>query len=133
VARARRPTSSHFPARRTRQLQAHLRGGPTTAGAANGATLFTQNCASCLALIAAHAKGTVGPNLDRLKPSKAVVARQVTNGGGGMPAFGGRLRPNQIDAIATYVASSTGKKEWPPSPGVGGRSAAPRAREVTLS
>jgi mono/diheme cytochrome c family protein len=34
----------------------------------------------------------------------------VTNGGGGMPAFGGRLSPKQIDAIATYVASSAGKK-----------------------
>jgi mono/diheme cytochrome c family protein len=36
--------------------------------------------------------------------------RQVTNGGGGMPAFGGRLSANQIDAVATYVASSAGKK-----------------------
>jgi outer membrane protein assembly factor BamB len=85
-------------------------GGPTTAGAANGAALFTQNCASCHTFAAAHAKGTVGPNLDQLKPSKAVVARQVTNGGGGMPAFGGRLSPKQIDAIAAYVTSSAGKK-----------------------
>jgi outer membrane protein assembly factor BamB len=85
-------------------------GGPTTAGAANGAALFTQNCASCHTLAAAHADGTVGPNLDQLKPSKAVVARQVTNGGGGMPAFGGRLSPKQIDAIATYVSSSAGTK-----------------------
>ena len=85
-------------------------GGPTTAGAANGAALFTQNCASCHTFAAAHAKGTVGPNLDEVKPSKADVARQVTNGGGGMPAFGGRLSPKQIDAIATYVSSSAGKK-----------------------
>ena len=85
-------------------------GGPTMAGAANGAALFTQNCASCHTLAAARAKGTVGPNLDELKPSKAVVARQVTNGGGGMPAFGGRLTSRQIDAIATYVSSSAGKK-----------------------
>jgi mono/diheme cytochrome c family protein len=34
----------------------------------------------------------------------------VTNGGGGMPAFGGRLTSRQIDAIATYVSSSAGKK-----------------------
>jgi mono/diheme cytochrome c family protein len=45
-----------------------------------------------------------------LKPSKAVVVRQATNGGGGMPAFGGRLSAEQIDAIAAYVASSAGKK-----------------------
>jgi outer membrane protein assembly factor BamB len=79
-------------------------------GAANGASLFTQNCASCHTLAAAHAKGTVGPNLDQLKPSKSVVVRQVTNGGGGMPAFGGRLSAAQIDAVATYVSSSAGKK-----------------------
>ena len=69
-------------------------------------SLFTQNCASCHTLTAAHAKGTVGPNLDQLKPSKAVVVRQVTNGGGGMPAFGGRLSATQIDALAVYVATS---------------------------
>ncbi len=78
-------------------------------GAANGAALFAQNCASCHTLAAAHAKGTVGPNLDQLKPSRAVVLRQVTNGGGGMPAFGGRLSAAQIDAVATYVAGSAGK------------------------
>jgi mono/diheme cytochrome c family protein len=79
-------------------------------GAANGALLFTQKCASCHTRAAAHAKGTVGPNLDELEPSKPVVARQVTNGGGYMPAFGGRLSRKQIDAIASYVAVSAGKK-----------------------
>ena len=38
------------------------------------------------------------------------MVHQVTNGGGGMPAFGGRLSAKQIAAIATYVASSAGKK-----------------------
>jgi cytochrome c6 len=51
-----------------------------------------------------------GPNLDQLKPSKNVVLRQVTNGDGGMPAFGGRLTKAQIAAIAADVASSAGKK-----------------------
>ena len=50
-----------------------------------------------------------GPNLDQLKPSERVVERQVTNGGGGMPAFGSRLSAKQIDAIATYVANNAGK------------------------
>jgi len=85
-------------------------GTTSSAGAAaNGASLFTQNCSSCHTLAAAHAKGTVGPNLDQLKPSRALVVHQVTNGGGGMPAFGGRLSAKQIAAIATYVASSAGK------------------------
>jgi len=79
-----------------------------TGGSVNGASLFAQNCSSCHTLAAAHAKGTVGPNLDQLKPSKSIVARQVTNGGGGMPAFGGRLTKAQIDAVSTYVAKSAG-------------------------
>jgi len=97
------------------RLGAHGSFAPTTsstttaAGPANGASLFTQNCSSCHTLAAANATGKVGPNLDQLKPSKAVVAHQVTNGGGGMPSFGGRLSPAQIDAIAAYVASSAGK------------------------
>ena len=34
--------------------------------------------------------------------------QQVTNGGGGMPAFGGRLSTAQIEAIAAYVAGVAG-------------------------
>jgi outer membrane protein assembly factor BamB len=78
-------------------------------GAANGAAVFMQSCASCHTLAAAHATGAVGPNLDQLKPSAAVVQRQVTNGGGGMPAFGGRLSKARIAAVAKYVATSAGK------------------------
>jgi outer membrane protein assembly factor BamB len=97
------------------RLGAHGSATQTTGGAAagggstDGATLFTQNCASCHTLAAAHATGSVGPNLDQAKPSKATVTRQVTDGGGGMPAFGGRLSSAQIDAIATYVAQSAGR------------------------
>jgi outer membrane protein assembly factor BamB len=79
-------------------------------GAANGAALFAGNCASCHTLAVAHATGTVGPDLDQVQPSKSVVVRQVTNGGGGMPAFGGRLSKSQIAAIASYVAASAGRK-----------------------
>jgi mono/diheme cytochrome c family protein len=79
-------------------------------GAADGAKVFSQNCSSCHTLAAANAKGTVGPNLDDLKPTEAVAQRQVTNGGGGMPAFGGRLTKAQIDAVANYVASVAGTK-----------------------
>ncbi len=68
-----------------------------------------QNCASCHTLAAAHATGSVGPNLDQLKPSKATLVSKVTDGGGGMPAFGGRLSAAQIKAIAAYVAQSAGR------------------------
>jgi outer membrane protein assembly factor BamB/cytochrome c553 len=82
----------------------------TAGGAADGAKLFSQNCASCHTLAAAHATGAVGPNLDQVQPSRSVVLRQVTNGGGGMPAFGGRLSKTQIAAIARYVAAASRKK-----------------------
>jgi outer membrane protein assembly factor BamB len=96
------------------RLGAHGSSTQSTTGAAgggstDGATLFSQNCASCHTLAAAHATGSVGPNLDQTKPSKATVTRRVTDGGGGMPAFGGRLSAAQIDAIATYVAQSAGR------------------------
>jgi hypothetical protein len=42
---------------------------------------------SCHTLAAAGATGTVGPNLDQLTPSQALVEHQVTNGGGGMPVL----------------------------------------------
>jgi mono/diheme cytochrome c family protein len=82
---------------------------PGAGGATGGPAVFNTNCASCHTLAAAHSGGTVGPNLDQLKPSLAVVQRQVTNGGGGMPAFGGRLTPAQIHAVAQYVSSVAGK------------------------
>jgi outer membrane protein assembly factor BamB/cytochrome c5 len=97
------------------RIGAHGSFKPTTTAAAgargpvDGKALFTQNCASCHTLAAAHATGSVGPNLDQLKPSAAVVQRQVTNGGGGMPAFGARLSPVQISAIAKYVSTHAWK------------------------
>jgi cytochrome c6 len=39
----------------------------------------------------------------------ATVVTQVTNGGGVMPAFKGKLTPAQINAVAQYVSSSAGK------------------------
>jgi cbb3-type cytochrome c oxidase subunit III len=76
----------------------------------NGEAIFKANCASCHTLAAAGATGTVGPNLDQLKPAMAVVVHQVTNGGSIMPAFKGKLSAAQIQAVAKYVSSSAGKK-----------------------
>jgi mono/diheme cytochrome c family protein len=84
-------------------------GGSGASGPAGGAAVFAQNCSSCHTLAAAGAHGTVGPDLDQLKPPTAVVQRQVTDGGGGMPAFGGRLTRAQIAAVAKYVSSVAGR------------------------
>jgi mono/diheme cytochrome c family protein len=78
--------------------------------ATSGSEVFaTAGCENCHTLKAAGATGQVGPNLDQLKPDQATVERQVTNGGGAMPAFRGTLSTAQIKAVAQYVSSSAGK------------------------
>jgi mono/diheme cytochrome c family protein len=89
--------------------------GTTSTGAgapqanAQGKQVFTQSCGSCHTLKDAATTGTVGPNLDDLKPDEATVQRQVTNGGGVMPAFKGQLTVAQIKAVAQYVSSVAGQ------------------------
>jgi cbb3-type cytochrome c oxidase subunit III len=81
----------------------------STAGT-NGAAIFkAAGCSGCHTLAAAGSTGTIGPDLDQLKPSMAIVVRQVTNGGAIMPAFKGKLTNAQIQAVAKYVSSSAGK------------------------
>jgi cbb3-type cytochrome c oxidase subunit III len=75
----------------------------------NGKTIFTSTCGSCHTLKAAATHGTIGPNLDQLKPALAIVKRQVTNGGAVMPAFKGKLTDQQITAVAKFVSSNAGK------------------------
>jgi cbb3-type cytochrome c oxidase subunit III len=75
----------------------------------DGKAIFKAECSSCHTLKAAGSTGTVGPNLDQLKPSQPRVVHQVTNGGAVMPAFKGKLTPAQIQAVAAFVASNAGK------------------------
>jgi mono/diheme cytochrome c family protein len=83
-------------------------GGAQNASA-QGKTVFTSNCKSCHTLKDAGATGSVGPNLDDLKPDKATVQRQVENGGGPMPAFKGKLSDAQINDVSTYVSTVAGQ------------------------
>ena len=83
---------------------------PADADAAAGAKVFASaGCGSCHTLAAAKSGGQVGPNLDDAKPSYDVVVDKVTNGGGGMPAFGGQLSEQQIRDVAAFVATRAGK------------------------
>src|SRR3954470_1029792 len=68
----------------------------------------SSGCGGCHTLAAAHSTGTVGPNLDQLKPDYRAVTAQVTNGGGAMPAFKSKLSPKQIADVSAYVVDSTG-------------------------
>jgi mono/diheme cytochrome c family protein len=81
----------------------------TQNASAEGKTVFTANCKGCHTLQDAGATGSVGPNLDELKPDTATVKRQVENGGGPMPAFKGKLSAAQIDAVSTYVSTVAGQ------------------------
>ena len=72
----------------------------------DGKTIFQAECSSCHTLAAAQATGKIGPNLDQLKPSEAIVKHQVEVGGGVMPAFKGTLSDAQIAAVAKFVSSS---------------------------
>jgi cbb3-type cytochrome c oxidase subunit III len=82
----------------------------TTAAAPSGKQVFASaGCGGCHTLKDAGTTGNVGPNLDQLKPSKARVVRQVTNGGAVMPAFKNSLSKAQIEAVAAYVSSVAGK------------------------
>ena len=84
-------------------------GGGSAVATPNGKEIFASNCVACHTLKDAGATGTVGPNLDTLKPPEATVAHQVTVGGGAMPPFKGTLSAAQITAVAKYVSSVAGK------------------------
>jgi mono/diheme cytochrome c family protein len=75
--------------------------------AAGKAVFASAGCASCHTLKAANANGTVGPNLDQLKPPYDRVVHQVEVGGGPMPAFKGTLSAKQIQDVAAFVVAST--------------------------
>ncbi len=79
-----------------------------TATLAAGKSEFETNCGTCHTLAEAGTSGEVGPNLDELMPELALVETQVTNGGGGMPAFQGVLTGEEIAAVAAYVSTVAG-------------------------
>lgn len=78
--------------------------GNATAGKA---VFASAGCSGCHTLKAAGSTGTVGPNLDQLKPPYARIVRQVENGGKIMPPFKGQLTPQQIKDVAAFVYTST--------------------------
>jgi alcohol dehydrogenase (cytochrome c) len=86
----------------------------TAAGKGNvtpGRHIFSANCSICHGPTGHGGNG--GPDLTMIPSAKnlQVVVGQVTNGGGGMPAFKGTLTQQQIKDVATFVTSRiTGSK-----------------------
>lgn len=75
-----------------------------------GRKVFTEvaqpPCRLCHTLQAAGSTATVGPSLDEIKPDKARVLEVVRKGLGPMPPFADKLTPEQIEAVAAYVAKA---------------------------
>jgi cytochrome c6 len=105
------PTQTGTTTTATTTTQTTTTPAPSGQGdAAAGKAVFTgaAGCSGCHTLQAAGATGTVGPNLDDLKPTYDRVDKQVTNGGGVMPAFKDTLSQNQIQDVSAYVSSVAG-------------------------
>jgi quinohemoprotein ethanol dehydrogenase len=82
----------------------------TEGDAQAGEAVWSDNCAGCHGTSGTGANG--GPNLvgnaTALDPEK--VHAQVTNGGGGMPAFKDTLTAKQISDVTAYVTEEIAKK-----------------------
>ena len=69
----------------------------------DGQAIYEANCARCHA---DDGSGGRGPSLQGIateQPDTAGGIEQVINGGGGMPAFGSQLNPEEIEAVIDYV------------------------------
>lgn len=82
---------------------------------ANGAKIFSANCAACHQggnnVVSAN-KNLKGAALKQygMDSAEAIIA-QVTNGKNAMPAFKGRLKDEDIKAVAAYVLDQSAK-DW---------------------
>ena len=87
--------------------------------AAAGAAIFTANCNACHMggnnVVMAQKtlkKDALSQYLENFNEQGVdAIVYQVTNGKGAMPAFAGRLSPEQIDNVAAYVLSQA-EKGW---------------------
>jgi mono/diheme cytochrome c family protein len=83
-----------------------------TAAEQHGRELFGRICQQCHTLAEANAVGKVGPDLDKLKPPKALVLDAILNGrargAGRMPA--GLYQGKDAADVASFVAAVAGKQ-----------------------
>ncbi len=107
----------HAAAATTQQTSSSASTAPTSTAAGGGAVqgnpaagkavFASAGCTGCHTLKAAGSTGTVGPNLDQLKPPYAKILAQVEHGGKIMPPFQGQLSATQIQDVAAFVYTST--------------------------
>jgi cytochrome c6 len=91
-------------------------GRPALAGdAAKGAKIFSSNCAAChigggnvvMAMKTLKKEALEKYNMNSLE----AITTQVAMGKNAMPAFGSKLKPEQIEDVATYVLQQS-EKNW---------------------
>jgi mono/diheme cytochrome c family protein len=82
-----------------------------TAADERGREVFAQRCSTCHTLRAANAVGKVGPNLDQLRPPKALILDAIqkgrARGQGQMPA--GLVDGQDAQDVADFVAKVAGR------------------------
>ncbi len=88
------------------------RGGVELSSAqAEGRRLFTYNCGTCHTMKSANTAGRVGPNLDELRPPKALILDAIekgrARGQGQMP--GELLVGEEAEKVASYIEASAGR------------------------
>jgi mono/diheme cytochrome c family protein len=82
-----------------------------TAAEKHGRELFGLRCAQCHTLKASNAVAQVGPDLDQLRPPKALVLDAIKNGrarGNGQMAAG-LYAGQDAEDVASYVAKAVGQ------------------------
>lgn len=91
---------------------ANARGGvDLTSEQVEGRQLFSRYCSQCHTLADANAVGTIGPNLDRLRPAEELTLNAIKEGRargmGQMPAE--VVMGSEAQAVASYVAAVAGR------------------------
>lgn len=84
-----------------------------TASEKRGRALFGQQCKNCHALEAAQAVAQVGPNLDQLRPPKALVLNAIDNGrarGNGQMSAD-LVVGSDAEDVAAFVAKAVGQSQ----------------------
>jgi cytochrome c551 len=76
-------------------------GTPAGPDAADGATLYSQNCAGCHG---ADGSGGAAPAVADEDDAEE-IRRRIERGGEGMPGFSDQMQPGEIEALARYVAT----------------------------
>ena len=87
---------------------------PLSDAAKRGRTIYLSKsnpgCGTCHRLNDAGSIGVLGPDLDKLLPTKEKVLTSVLQGVGAMPTQKGILTPGEMEDVAAYVAEAAGRR-----------------------